>query len=60
MTALSRPAVRISAFAAGLAVVFGALFGVGRAVGPWDVDPAPAHHMTDEPVGGHADHQTNP
>ncbi|WP_143965872.1 hypothetical protein [Gordonia zhaorongruii] len=43
MTPLSRPGVRIAAFVTGLAAVFGLLFGVGRAVGPWDSDPAPAH-----------------
>ncbi|WP_175284100.1 hypothetical protein [Gordonia neofelifaecis] len=43
MTAPSRPGVRIAAFAAGLAVVFGATFGIGRAVGPWDTDPQPSH-----------------
>ncbi|GAA4670828.1 hypothetical protein [Gordonia humi] len=41
--ALSRPGVRVAAFAAGLAAVFGLLFGIGRAVGPWDTDPAPSH-----------------
>ncbi|MFM9378908.1 hypothetical protein [Gordonia sp. VNK21] len=39
----SRPMVRIGVFTAALAVVFGALFGIGRAVGPWDVDDAPSH-----------------
>lgn len=43
MTASARPGVRIAAFAAGLAVVFGAMFGVGRAVGPWDTAPQPSH-----------------
>lgn len=58
MTALSKPAVRISAFAAGLAVVFGALFGVGRAVGPWDVEQTPTHQMVDE-QSGHTGHGTS-
>ena len=54
MTALSSPAVRIAAFVAGLAVVFGALFGVGRAVGPWETtDPQPAHGtLTHHDQGG--------
>ncbi|WP_169515225.1 hypothetical protein [Gordonia shandongensis] len=36
MSAIERPAVRIAAFTAAAVVVFGAAFGVGRAVGPWD------------------------
>jgi len=31
-----RVGLRIGAFVAGLVVVFGAAFGIGRAVGPWD------------------------
>ncbi len=46
MTALSRPGVRIAVFAAGLATVFAALFGIGRAVGPWETDPTPPHGHT--------------
>ena len=41
----SGPAVRAAVFAAGLVAVFGALFGVGQAVGPWDTAPEPARHM---------------
>ena len=47
-TALSRPGVRITAFAAGLAVVFALAFGIGRAVGPWDTQPAPTHSVHHE------------
>ncbi|MGB6040550.1 MAG: hypothetical protein WBG39_11935 [Gordonia sp. (in: high G+C Gram-positive bacteria)] len=43
MTELSSPVARIVAFAAGLAIVFGAAFGVGKAVGPWDNDQQPSH-----------------
>ncbi|WOC12062.1 hypothetical protein [Gordonia sp. MP11Mi] len=46
MTALSRPGVRIAAFVAGLAAVFGLAFGIGHAVGPWDTDPTPGHTPT--------------
>lgn len=41
--AFARPAVRIAAFVIGLCVVFGITFGIGRAVGPWDLDTAPSH-----------------
>lgn len=43
MTVSARPGVRIAAFAAGLAVIFGTAFGIGAAVGPWDDAPAPSH-----------------
>ncbi|GEE01714.1 hypothetical protein nbrc107696_21600 [Gordonia spumicola] len=43
MTALSRPGVRIAAFVAGLATVFGIAFGVGTAVGPWSDEPTDGH-----------------
>lgn len=51
------PAVRISVFVAGLCVVFGAAFGIGRAVGPWDVDTAPAHetHQIEQTTEVHHD-----
>ncbi|MFT3716592.1 MAG: hypothetical protein QM774_11805 [Gordonia sp. (in: high G+C Gram-positive bacteria)] len=42
--ALQRPAIRLAAFAAGLAVIFAAAFGIGRALGPWDVE-SPAPHQ---------------
>ena len=35
---------RIAAFVGGLAIVFGAAFGVGHAIGPWD-EPVPSHDM---------------
>lgn len=41
--AFTRPAVRITAFVVGLCAVFGITFGIGRAVGPWDLDTAPTH-----------------
>lgn len=45
--------MRIAAFAAGLAVIFGVMFGVGQAVGPWDQDPQPTHgHSTEHDQGG--------
>ena len=50
--ALARPAVRLAAFAAGLAVVFGVMFGIGTAVGPWDVDTTPSHG--DHSTGDHS------
>ena len=50
---LDRAAVRIALFAVALAVVFGALFCLGRALGPWDVDDDPGHgpaHTTHQPT----------
>ncbi|GAA3949716.1 hypothetical protein [Gordonia caeni] len=41
--AFTRPAVRIAVFVVGLCVVLGITFGIGRAVGPWDLDTAPTH-----------------
>lgn len=51
-------AARIGLFGAGLAVVFGAAFGIGRAVGPWDVDTAPSHSDPQVTTGQehHGDH----
>lgn len=40
---MTAPVARIGAFVAGLLAVFGIAFGIGAAVGPWDVDTAPAH-----------------
>ena len=42
---MTAPAARIGVFVAGLLAVFGIAFGVGSAVGPWDVDPAPSHSV---------------
>lgn len=39
---------RIGAFVAGLVVAFGAAFGIGAAVGPWDENPAPTHGTSTE------------
>ena len=44
--------VRLAAFAAGLIVVFGAAFGLGRTVGPVD-RPTPATVPANEPTPGH-------
>lgn len=47
-----RAAVRIGVFAAGVLAVFGIAFGVGTAIGPWDVDTTPSHgeHQTTHTV----------
>ncbi len=45
--------VRLAAFAAGLIVVFGAAFGLGRTVGPADRPPTPATVPADQPSPGH-------
>lgn len=55
MTALSRPGFRIAAFVVGLAAVFGLAFGIGRTLGPWDVDPAPEHASTVNHDSGHSE-----
>lgn len=44
--------VKLGLFVAGLALLFGAAFGLGRVVG---ADPAPAPHETVTP-GGHGGH----
>ncbi len=44
---------RIGLFVAGLAVIFGAAFGIGAAIGPWDLDTAPSH--SEHPVTTHSD-----
>lgn len=41
---LSAPA-RIAGFVAALAVVFAIAFGIGHAVGPWDIPSAPHHQV---------------
>jgi hypothetical protein len=38
--------VRVGAYVLGLAVAFGAAYGVGQAVGPLDVTPAEEHSST--------------
>ncbi|GAA4752071.1 hypothetical protein MUG78_05375 [Gordonia alkaliphila] len=51
---MTSPVARIGAFVAGLLAVFGIAFGVGVAVGPWDVDTAPSHstHQQESPQQG--------
>lgn len=57
--ALNSTGVRIGAFVAGLAVVFGAAFGIGQAVGPWDQPDAPAHEMPSHDMPAHNEKQVN-
>lgn len=45
--------VRLGAFAAGLIVVFGAAFGLGRTVGPVDRPPASTSVPTTGPAPQH-------
>lgn len=50
------PLVTIGAFAAGLAVVFGAAFAVGAAVGPSAEGPGPHAGAPSTVEGGHGGH----
>ncbi len=51
----------LAAFAVGLLAVFGAAFGIGRAVGPiGDQEPAPGKVTTTMPGGMDMDHGSTP
>ena len=53
---LQNPAVKLGGFALVLALVFGGSTLAGRAIDPFDDDPAPSHEM--EPAPSHSSAST--